>query len=233
MRKFVMGDIHGSYKALIQCLERSEFDKENDILIQLGDISDGWSQTYECVEELMTIKNLIPIQGNHDFWTLKWMSYGFMQYEHKSQGGAATMYSYSERSPEDRERHLKFFKSQILYYIDEKNRCFIHGGFNKDYKLDNDIDLHNHSWNRTLWKQAMSCQPEHRLNDVNDFNEIFIGHTTTINWDIDKPMNKAQVWNLDTGAGFNGRLTIMDVDSKEYWQSDLVQELYINEKGRN
>lgn len=30
MKTFVMGDIHGAYKALIQCIERSGFDKEKD-----------------------------------------------------------------------------------------------------------------------------------------------------------------------------------------------------------
>lgn len=43
MRTLVMGDIHGGYKALMQCLERSKFDYEKDTLIQLGDICDGWS----------------------------------------------------------------------------------------------------------------------------------------------------------------------------------------------
>lgn len=30
----------------------------------------------------------------------------------------------------------------------------------------------------------------------------------------------------------HGKLTIMDLDTQEYWQSDLVKELYPNEKGR-
>ena len=41
MRTFVMGDIHGAYNALLQCLKRSGFDYENDQLIQLGDVADG------------------------------------------------------------------------------------------------------------------------------------------------------------------------------------------------
>lgn len=75
-KTYVIGDIHGAYKALLQCLERSDFDYENDTLIQLGDVCDGWSETYECVEELLKIKNLIPIRGNHDAILLEWMSKG-------------------------------------------------------------------------------------------------------------------------------------------------------------
>jgi serine/threonine protein phosphatase 1 len=55
MKTFVIGDIHGNYRALLQCLERSGFNKEIDTLIQLGDVADGWSETAECVEELLRI----------------------------------------------------------------------------------------------------------------------------------------------------------------------------------
>ena len=49
---------------------------------------------------------------------------------------------------------------------------------------------------------------------------------------ITVPMNRCNVWNLDTGAGYRGKLTIMDIDSKEYWQSDMAILLYPNESGR-
>ena len=68
MKTFVMGDVHGAYKALKQCLERASFDYQNDCLIQLGDIADGGNEVYECVEELLKIKNLVAIKGNHDDW---------------------------------------------------------------------------------------------------------------------------------------------------------------------
>jgi len=44
-RTLVIGDIHGAYKALVQCLERSGFDKEKDTLITIGDVCDGWHET--------------------------------------------------------------------------------------------------------------------------------------------------------------------------------------------
>ena len=80
--------------------------------------------------------------------------------------------------------------------------------------------------------------------------EIFIGHTTTGNWIVKPhlpeykykeqpkqgriviPMNRCNIWNMDTGGGFEGRLTIMDVDTKEFWQSDDMRTLYPDERGR-
>ena len=231
-RTIVCGDIHGAHKALLQCLERSGFDKENDELIQLGDVADGWSEVFECVETLLSIKHLIPIMGNHDYWTLDWMKNGWMIPDHKSQGGAATMFSYSERSSEDRERHLNFFNRQQLFYVDSKNRCFVHGGFNRDYILDSDTNVHNHSWNRTLWKQALSCKGV-KLKTIDNFEEIYIGHTATTQWDQTFPMKSGGVTNMDTGAGYMGKLSFMDINTYQVWQSDPVQELYFDEKGRN
>ena len=42
MKTFVVGDIHGAHKALVQVLERSGLDRESDTLIVLGDVVDGW-----------------------------------------------------------------------------------------------------------------------------------------------------------------------------------------------
>ena len=59
-----MGDSHGAYKAFLQVMERSGFDYENDRLICLGDVSDGWPEVPELVEELLKIKNLVWVRGN-------------------------------------------------------------------------------------------------------------------------------------------------------------------------
>jgi serine/threonine protein phosphatase 1 len=48
-----------------------------------------------------------------------------------------------------------------------------------------------------------------------------------------EPVQRACVWNVDTGAAFKGPLTIMDVDTKEFWQSEPLHQLYFEEKGRN
>jgi serine/threonine protein phosphatase 1 len=63
-----MGDIHGAYKAMIQCLDRSNFDPSGDMLIQLGDVTDGYPEVFECVGELLKIPHLVPLKGNHDDW---------------------------------------------------------------------------------------------------------------------------------------------------------------------
>ena len=65
------------------------------------------------------------------------------------------------------------------------------------------------------------------------YNEIFIGHTPISKDSFVSPQRAANVWNIDTGAAFMGGVTILDVNTKEYWQSDPLNELYQGELGRN
>jgi serine/threonine protein phosphatase 1 len=65
------------------------------------------------------------------------------------------------------------------------------------------------------------------------YHEIFIGHTPVSRIGKTTPVQMANVWNVDTGAAFKGKLTLLDVDTKEFWQSDALTDLYPHEKGRN
>ena len=65
------------------------------------------------------------------------------------------------------------------------------------------------------------------------FKEIYIGHTPVTRLGETVPLHYANVWNIDTGAAFKGPLSVVDVDTKEVWQSDPVYRLYPSEKGRN
>jgi serine/threonine protein phosphatase 1 len=94
-------------------------------------------------------------------------------------------------------------------------------------------------WDRTLWE--MVCAMDSSISEKSDnypkrlklFKEIFIGHTPVTRVGFDKPANFANVWNVDTGAAFKGKISMLDVDSKEIWQSEPVHTFYPNEKGRN
>lgn len=256
MRTFAIGDIHGAHLALEQCLERSGFDKEKDRLILLGDHCDGWPYVMEVVEILLGCANVINIIGNHDKWFHDFLDTGV----HTDalgpwhQGGEGTARSYLRARHREHEiqkkpyqygyittlqptdipvTHWRFFKSQQLYYVDEHNRCFVHGGFNRKQPIREQKNYpYFLYWDRTLWEQALCCANNKKLKTKDGFTNIFIGHTTCSRIDNMRPVYKGGVWNLDTGAGWEGKLTIMDVDTKEYWQSDIVTDLYPGIRGR-
>jgi serine/threonine protein phosphatase 1 len=77
-------------------------------------------------------------------------------------------------------------------------------------------------WDGEVWRGQLPAA---------GYAECFIGHTPT--WPAsDVPCQRANVWNLDQGAAYGGRLTLMNVRTKAYVQSDVVQELYPGVQGR-
>jgi len=82
-------------------------------------------------------------------------------------------------------------------------------------------------------KERLNVPDQRRLSDrLRLFHQIFIGHTPTLHYDVETPMQCSNIINLDTGAGFNGKLSGMDINTQAYWQSDAVQDFYPEEKGR-
>lgn len=229
MRTFAIGDIHGNYRGLIQVLERSGFDKESDRLVVLGDVCDGWSQVPECIEELLTIKDLVIILGNHDKWTMDWLQFGMDIAVWLMQGGMATYEAYNV-NVHLKDKHLhEYFNKAHYYYIDENNYAYVHAGWTAKDGIENNHKI-DYLWDRTMWQGlGMAHHLGHTPVKTRQFEKVFIGHTAL---GSTKPEKRCNCWNLDTGAGWNGRLTIMDVNTEEYWQSDTTDELYPEEKGR-
>lgn len=234
---------------MVQCLERCGFDKNKDQLYFLGDVVDGWSETKESIELLLSIPNLIYLLGNHDQWALEYFSswadtlnpedqdslQGWL-----SQGGLATVKSYGAEQGLP-EKHLQFLLNAKPYFITNDNILLVHAGFNPetpirytniDYLIwsRNFINQHYQAYKKSIKGFFSKSVPT-----ISQYKEIYLGHTPTIRFDEDqeKPLQMGNVILMDTGAAFTGRLSIMDMDSKEVWQSDPVMILYPDERGRN
>ena len=244
MKKFVIGDIHGGLKALLQVLKKINCD-ENYTLIFLGDYVDGWSESPAVLDFLIELQKKQPcvfIRGNHDELLLDWLLGNNENIDEKlwfQHGGEATVLSYQNINAETKEKHIQFLQSLQDYYLDDKNRLFIHAGFTNMKGVEHEFFKPLFYWDRTLWETALAIDNQLSKDAITYplrlkiYNEIFIGHTPVTKIDETNPVNKACVWNVDTGAAFKGKLTIMDVDTKEFWQSDSLPELYPTEKGRN
>ena len=239
-RTFVIGDIHGAVRALDQLLDRINLHR-NDKLIFLGDYVDGWSQSSNVLERLMELEeqyDCIFIKGNHDVWCEEWLAGETPDVNWLLHGGLATVASYEPLRPKERQKHLAFFNRMRNYYIEE-DRLFIHAGFSSMHGPQNEHYSSNYSWDRTLWEMALAMDTRIKTTSYRYpkrlllFDEIFIGHTPTVNYDIYEPMRAHNVWNIDTGAAFDGKLSALEIHTKEFWQSDVILTLYPGEKGRN
>lgn len=229
MRTFAIGDIHGNYRGLLQVLERSGFDKGSDRLFVLGDVCDGWDEVVECIDLLLTIPNMIAIMGNHDEWTRDWLKFGLDKYVWLTQGGQATVDSYSRYDNKKIEHLENYFEKTHDYYIDENNNVYVHGGWVSKQGIEYSHRI-DYLWDRSLWYGlGIAHHLGHTPARTKQFNKVFIGHTALGSM---IPEKRCNCWNLDTGAGWNGKLTIMNVDTEEYWQSDITDILYPEQKGR-
>jgi len=224
MRTFVIGDIHGAYKALLQCFERSGFDRHEDRLIALGDVCDGYPEIRQSIDELLKVKHCHYIIGNHDLWALKWATSGWKEDIWLKQGGRATVESYQGKPMP--QAHLDFLKAASFWFEDEE-RVFVHGGFDPEKPISAQ-DKEKFVWDRTLIYHAGQINIVNPNYKFSEFKEIYVGHTPTTKFNSLIPLNLCNVWDLDTGAGWGEKLSIMNVETKEFWQSDLTSGLYPN-----
>ena len=216
-RKFVIGDIHSHFDEMTELFKCVQFDFNNDILISLGDLVDRGPKPIEVIETLMQIKNFIHILGNHDEWCYQYLKFNKQPAEWTSQGGASTLNAYNEK-PKIKERHIKFFEKAKLYHTDKDARLFVHGGFN--HRIPFNLQTDNKElliWDRSLVLTAMEYDQSGLT--FREFNEIFVGHTPTQFIKESIPKKFSNLWMLDTGVYISGKLTLMNVETKEYWQS--------------
>lgn len=243
-RILVIGDIHGGLRALHQIMERANV-TVGDTLIFLGDYVDGWSESPQVIDYLIDLnkqQNCIFIKGNHDELLLDWLEGYTKNFDEKmwfKHGGEATILAYEKVDEATKKQHIAFLKSLQNYYHDNQNRLFIHAGFTNMNGINFEYFPKLFYWDRTLWETALSLDEAIPKDSwlyprrLTLYDEVYIGHTPVTRIGETIPVRRACVWNVDTGAAFKGPLTIMDVNTKEFWQSEPLNELYFNEKGRN
>jgi serine/threonine protein phosphatase 1 len=228
MRTFCLGDVHGRYRAFCDVLKKAHFDDESDRLIFLGDMYDNHLGSFiKCVDLFMDIKNRIWIRGNHDQFVLKWFRGEWKgdDFIWLSQGGNITKKDYHDEDgnllTDIIKKHHEELEKSILYYIDHRENLYVHGGIDWSLPID-EQDEDTYLWDRNTF---LIDAPMHDKRGTKfPYTNVFIGHCNILALaGTDRPVRLANLWNLDTGAKGSGKLTLMDVDTFEYWQSGLPE----------
>jgi serine/threonine protein phosphatase 1 len=216
VRRFVIGDIHGQAKAFRALLKRVNFDYEKDVLISLGDVIDRGKDSFEAVEEMLKVKNLVFCKGNHDQWMIDYLNTGKPDPVWLVNGGDKTLASYKDYGgiPQS---HKDFFLNAKPFHK-EDGMVFVHAGFDTNTTITvqpEDVIL----WLREFVREWMDKGIK------THYKRVFVGHTPTWEWDVATPYSKSsngtKIWAMDTGAGYpeyDGHLTIMDIDTEEFFQ---------------
>jgi len=244
-RTLAIADIHGSLKSLKDVLDKCNYNPKKDRLIFLGDYVDGWSQSAETVEYLIDLKNKAPegnaifVRGNHDVWVEDWFKMGVDPLIWTMNGGKTTIESYLNTMLVGDKRHAKFFSEMVNWFIDEDNRLYIHGGWDYRsgsfpmsalYPVNAGTTAKECHWDRSLLAGAKSANSTRtEFNATKGFKNVYLGHTATKSH---LPEKYGNLWIVDSGCGWHGKLTALDVETEEYYQSDYSKNHYPDEKGR-
>ena len=162
------------------------------------------------------------IIGNHDLWAFDWATRGLKPAMWLEQGGDQTILSYGG-GPMPRE-HVDFF-NRAHPWLELGDRAFVHAGFDPDRSLKTQ-SIRVLTWDRDLVRMAWEKEQAGQGQQIGCYKEIFLGHTPPNISGVTVPLHACNLWVLDTGTGWGGPLTIMDVNTKEYWQSDPTSALY-------
>jgi serine/threonine protein phosphatase 1 len=239
-RTIAIGDIHGALKALQELLEVINPEKD-DQFIFLGDYVDGWPDSAHVVNFLIGFSkdhHCHFIRGNHDLWCEHWLHGNKADSTWLHHGGKATIESYKQIEDPARHDHLDFFAKLENYLVDESNRLFIHAGYSSLEGPEFEFRNGKYNWDRSLWQTALKLQLKGGLNPneyppvFKLYTEIFIGHTPTIFYDITVPIRALNIRNIDTGAGFDGKLSAIEINTGKLWQSASIPDYYPGVKGR-
>jgi serine/threonine protein phosphatase 1 len=175
-----------------------------------------------CIETPLTnfmvrYKGTCYFTGNS--WAFNWMTTGQELPVWVHQGGYATLRSYDFDNKNVPESHVKTIETSKIYHIDSQNNFYCHGGFNPKVPIEQqtpDFIL----WDRTLCKYAHNRWLQKNPAIIEPYNRIFLGHTSTMFFHSTRPLIMGNVVMMDTGGGDIGKLTIMNVDTLEWWQSE-------------
>jgi serine/threonine protein phosphatase 1 len=244
-RRLVVGDVHGARKALDQALERAAFDPAQDELVFLGDLVDGWPDSAAVLDFVGSLPHWQLVLGNHDIWALHWLAGKGVVPAWLGYGGWATIHSLVRAAggtpsrsvpalPEAIRLHYLAILRQAKPYIVIDDDLFVHAGVDRSRSLLMQ-DEQTLFWERKIVLEALNGEGgfppvpiSTRKLRVLEFRRIFVGHTQ-VTFDNFRPVFRDGVWLLDQGAGWDGKLTVMDIATEEYWQSDLVSSLYPQE----
>lgn len=250
-RRLVVGDIHGSYKALMEVLDKASFSPEDDTLYFTGDVSDGYRDVYECLTFLRSLPHFRPVIGNHDVWLQRWLLAGYEPLIWTRQGGMSTIASFERNGVgDDEKKDIGEWLRTWPFVVVEPDFIMIHGGpglilseedLEEISRIERaGIEYSEDNWNGWLKTRQAFVQWDRDYLRIAEYDNeddtpmvtkyrgekrLIIGHTEMRNH---KPYisRKYNLVNVDTGAGSFGRLTLMDIDSGKTWQSRKSMKLY-------
>lgn len=131
---FVISDVHGYYNAMIEALNKANFNPETDFLISLGDNLDRGPDNANVMRYLNNLPNKVLVRGNHCDLLEQCCKRGYWEPHDYSNGTFDTIFELGDTGIGNTFdeccditwKRVKPFFNKMVDYFETKNYIFVH-----------------------------------------------------------------------------------------------------------
>jgi len=216
MNKYVFGDIHGSYNALLTIFNNLQLNS-SDQFIFLGDYIDRGRQSKEVLDFLIDLSQKYEtrfIRGNHEIFMMTARLNQDRFNDWLMVGGDETLLSFRLNSLDNLEakidaKYWDFLENSLPYYTDD-DFIYVHAGLEQGVPLDKQ-DMFSLFWKK--YKTPIK---------YNNEKIVICGHTSRTDGQI---ANFGHSICIDTFAHGGQWLTCLNLSNGEYMQGSNKKKL--------
>ncbi len=207
-RVLVCGDLHGCYTNLMSSLDKAGFDPVQDLLVSVGDLIDRGQESFECLD-LINQPWFRAVRGNHEQMMLDAIT-GTGSFGHWMSNGGGWWHSLDyEQDMRLKSLLPKVAELPLIIEVEKGGKKFVicHADYPHDeYEYGKPVDSQQAIWSR----ERISLSIDGFSSSISGADLFIFGHTPAL-----QPMrNKNQLY-INTGAVFNGNLTLYELSGGE------------------
>ncbi len=216
---YFVGDIHGCYEQLMEALEKIKFNPDVDRLISVGDLVDRGPDSVKCLN-LLKETWFHAVFGNHEDMMIKSFRHEWSTYNYVQNGGKW----FFHLPYEEQEQLVLLADAKMTLVIEVETDIGIIGvihanapdDWQKYHRLNNDEDFFDDNLvEDTIWgRRRIYGGQDGRVNGI---DYVIVGHTP-----VEDVTVLDNIVYIDTGAVYDGSLTILSVNEVANYASKVV-----------
>ena len=218
-KDYFVGDIHGCYEQLMEALEKIKFNPDVDRLISVGDLVDRGPDSVKCLN-LLKETWFHAVFGNHEDMMIKSFRHEWSTYNYVQNGGKW----FFHLPYEEQEQLVLLADTKMSLVIEVETDIgtigVIHANapddWQKYHRLNNDEDFFDDNLvEDTIWgRRRIYGGQDGRVNGI---DYVIVGHTP-----VEDVTVLDNIVYIDTGAVYDGSLTILSVNEVANYASKVV-----------
>lgn len=218
-KDYFVGDIHGCYEQLMEALEKIKFNPDVDRLISVGDLVDRGSDSVKCLNLLKELW-FHAVSGNHEDMMIKSFRHEWPTHNYIQNGGRWFFHL-----PYEQQEELVLLADTKMPLVIEVETDIgtigvIHANapddWQKYHQLNDDEDFFDDALvEDTIWGRRRIYG--NQSGRVKGIDYVVVGHTP-----VEDVTVLENIVYIDTGAVYDGSLTILSVDEVANYGGKVV-----------